>query len=165
MWNAIIERKRLSACLRQNKLLSWKWAGSPWNRWVTERGTANRRLHSEMIYNSGSASKQWHCSVCFFLTRDFVFQFHVGHLAPGRHTHASRPVRSIQLPICSPGTQTHRRSGRPCDVGGALTEVYGYWCRNSGGEEARQTGDLCFMCMCLWVCVIVMTCPTLTHTV
>lgn len=48
--------------------------------------------------------------VSLSLTRDFVFQFHIGHFAPGRHSHASRPVRGIQLPVGGPGTQTHRQS-------------------------------------------------------
>lgn len=45
-------------------------------------------------------------SGCLSLTRDFVFQFHVGHFAPRRQPHSPRPIGGVQLPIGGPGTQT-----------------------------------------------------------
>ncbi len=143
--------------LLQNKMLAWTWAaGSPWNRWVTGRGMANRRLHNEMIYNRGSASKQRHCPVCLPLTRDFVFQLHVGDFAPGRQTHASRPVRGVQLPVGSPGTQTQRL----WYGGEGMTAVYRFWCLYGGEEKERQPQR---RCVCVSMCYCYDSSNTQTH--
>lgn len=81
------------------------------------------------------------------LTRDFVFQLHVGHLAPRRQTHATRPVGRIQLPVSGPRTQT---DGHYCET---LTAGYSYRCLDhreggGGGERARRLA--CTAVMMSW---------------
>lgn len=59
-----------------------------------------------MIYNgavNNDTAPSVRPSVC--LTRDLVFQFHIGHFAPCRQPHTPRPVGGVQLPIGSPGAQ------------------------------------------------------------
>lgn len=90
---------------------------------------------------------QWLCPVCLSLTRDFVLQFDVSHFSPRRQTHSSRPIRGIQLPVGSPGAQTHRLSVRHCRWSGD-GRLWRQMLRYKGRKRRRQRCR--FACASYW---------------